>query len=208
MPTGLRERKKERTRATIARAALELFARHGFTATTVTDIANAAEVAPRTVSTYFPSKEGIVFAEYRDAIDRLRGQLERRQPGETLGDALRAWLTAEETTQVEPARVLVGASNGTGVDFARLRERAIERDQDLWGMREREMREVRELVGAAWAADLGVAHDSLEARTIGAATAATLVELNAFAARRGGAATDSLNTILDFLQAGVAALNK
>ena len=62
--SGLRERKKERTRATITRVALELFARDGFAATTLSAIADAAEVSPRTVSTYFPSKEGIVFAAY------------------------------------------------------------------------------------------------------------------------------------------------
>ena len=62
--TGLRARKKERTRATITRVSLELFARDGFAATTLSAIAEAAEVSPRTVSTYFPSKEGIVFAAY------------------------------------------------------------------------------------------------------------------------------------------------
>src|SRR6478736_9265817 len=97
--TGLRERKKERTRATITRVALELFARDGFAATTVTDIADAAEVSPRAVSTYFPSKEGIVFGEYRAAIDRLKRVLDERQPGETVVDALRTWLVAEESAQ-------------------------------------------------------------------------------------------------------------
>src|SRR5688572_14926771 len=43
--SSLRERKKDRTRATITRVALELFARDGFHATTINDIAEAAEVA-------------------------------------------------------------------------------------------------------------------------------------------------------------------
>ena len=43
------------------RVALDLFARNGYSGTTIAQIAEAAEVSPRTVSTYFPAKEDIVF---------------------------------------------------------------------------------------------------------------------------------------------------
>jgi Bacterial regulatory proteins, tetR family len=46
---GLRERKKLRTRQTIERTAMQLFAKHGFHATTLAQIADAAEVAPSTL---------------------------------------------------------------------------------------------------------------------------------------------------------------
>jgi AcrR family transcriptional regulator len=208
VPTGLRERKKERTRATITRVALELFARDGFSATTVTDIAEAADVSPRTVSTYFPHKEEIVFGEYHAAIDRLADRLQRRQPGETVVEALCAWLTAEDAGQTEPSRVLVGACSGGGTDYARLREVAIERDQDLWGMLRRETRVMRRMIGEVWADEIGVTHDSLAARTIGATVVAALLELNSHAARSGTGATESLQATLEFLQAGIAALQK
>ena len=46
-PGGLRERKKQRTRETIARAGLELFSAHGYHATTVADIAATDAYAER-----------------------------------------------------------------------------------------------------------------------------------------------------------------
>jgi AcrR family transcriptional regulator len=64
-PRSLRERRRLRTRRTIQTQALRLFADKGFQATTIEDIAAAAEMAPRTFFRYFPTKEEVVFwAEY------------------------------------------------------------------------------------------------------------------------------------------------
>jgi AcrR family transcriptional regulator len=64
-PRSLRERRRFRTRRTIQAHALRLFADKGFQATTIEDIAAAAEMAPRTFFRYFPTKEEVVFwAEY------------------------------------------------------------------------------------------------------------------------------------------------
>ncbi len=57
VPTGLRERKKQQTRATLVAVALDLVDRQGYDRTTVEQIADAAEVSPRTVAHYFPSKD-------------------------------------------------------------------------------------------------------------------------------------------------------
>ncbi|WP_024802330.1 TetR/AcrR family transcriptional regulator [Nocardia sp. BMG51109] len=59
---GLRERKKQQTRRRIIEVALRLCDENGFEATTVEQIAEAADVSPRTVSRYFELKEDIVLA--------------------------------------------------------------------------------------------------------------------------------------------------
>ena len=90
--SGLRERKRERTRQAIADAALDLFARQGFHETTIPQIAEAADVSPRTVSGYFPAKEDLAFPDADERIGALEERLRSRAPGETAADALRAWL--------------------------------------------------------------------------------------------------------------------
>jgi AcrR family transcriptional regulator len=80
---GLRERKKLRTRRTIAGAALRLFAERGFEETTISDIAAAADVSPRTFFSYFPSKDDVVFAEMDERLADVRARLAERPDGET-----------------------------------------------------------------------------------------------------------------------------
>lgn len=61
---SLTERRKAATRMEIARAAGELFVRHGLRATRAEDIAQAAGVAPRTFYRYFATKEEAVAPLY------------------------------------------------------------------------------------------------------------------------------------------------
>ncbi|MEV6321477.1 TetR family transcriptional regulator [Nocardia sp. NPDC051787] len=63
---GLRERKKQQTRLRIIEVALDLCDAHGFDATTVEQIANAADVSPRTINRYFDSKEAIILGPVQD----------------------------------------------------------------------------------------------------------------------------------------------
>src|SRR5580765_2038202 len=90
---GLRERKKLRTAEAIEDAALSLFAERGFQATTIADIAEVAEIAPRTFFAYFPSKESVLFGDFGPLVRSLAEHLESRG-SQSLLDALRTWIVA------------------------------------------------------------------------------------------------------------------
>lgn len=91
-PVGLRERKRQQTRATIQAAGLHLFATRGYDATTCEQIAAAAEVSPATFFRYFPTKEDVVLSD--DYDDLILASLHDRPAGESPVQAVRRSLAA------------------------------------------------------------------------------------------------------------------
>lgn len=87
---GLRERKKARTRESLAAAALDLFAHQGFDATTIEEIADACEVSPRTFFRYFPTKEAVLFGDGEARCGALVGALAAQPADASPLDALHA----------------------------------------------------------------------------------------------------------------------
>jgi AcrR family transcriptional regulator len=83
---GLRERKKERVREQLLEAAVKLFTRKGFDATTIDDIVAAVEVSRRTFFRYFDTKEDVLPAWFDRHVDALLAHVDARPAGE---DAMR-----------------------------------------------------------------------------------------------------------------------
>jgi AcrR family transcriptional regulator len=155
---GLRERKRQRTRETIARVALELFDRQGFQETTIPQIAEAADVSPRTVSAYFPHKEDLAFPDAEEEFAEFEARLRDRAPDETAIDAMRAIIRASLDEEGERACE------------RQLRRRVIRADDGLRAHEHHYMHRVQELISAAVARDLGASADDLEPRMAAAAT--------------------------------------
>jgi AcrR family transcriptional regulator len=162
MTSGLRERKKQQTRKAIHRAAMQLFAERGFEATTIADIAAAADIAPRTFFSYFASKEEAVFEKFDAAFADFDRSLRDRAAGISALDALREWIgraAKEYSGDVEDAQL-----------EARLRrESPAVAACDLQHMRRFERR-LAEAVGE----DFGDPADALRPRLVAAAAVAAL----------------------------------
>src|SRR5216117_3447490 len=81
---GLRERKKQQTRQSIADTARALFAERGFERVTVAEVARAANVSEATIFNYFPTKEDLVFSGLEAFEAALLGAVRDRAPGEPI----------------------------------------------------------------------------------------------------------------------------
>src|SRR5271157_6064825 len=90
--TGLRERKKARTRRLVADTAARLFAERGYEHVAVTEVAREAEVAEQTVYNYFPAKEQLVTDREEQIQDRLVDLIRSRPPAVTPAAAIRGFV--------------------------------------------------------------------------------------------------------------------
>ncbi|MEV4329226.1 TetR family transcriptional regulator [Streptomyces sp. NPDC049597] len=97
-PTGLRARKKQRTRDALVRVALELFTTQGYETTTVDEIADAVEVSQRTFFRYFASKEEVAFAVQELAESHYLAALRERPAEEGPFEAMRNAVSASWDT--------------------------------------------------------------------------------------------------------------
>ena len=188
---GLRERSKARRRAAIIRAAYELFAERGYDATTIADIAEAAEVSPRTVAMYFPAKQDIALSRFSDGVASLTDAIRDRRPGEAVHDAFGRWLL---TSQAEPE----------DRDLYRLARRMFAANPDLGALRTARMTDAVREGAAMIAADTGSTSDAIAPRLAAAAAAAIAMEI--VDTEPGAEREQAVAAAMRFLEAGTAAL--
>ena len=159
---GLRERKKERTREAIIDAALDLFERNGYDATTVEDIAAAADVSPRTFFRYFESKLDLIMARSTTHSEKGIGPLLAARPAdESVLEAVRHVVRTELEHQLDDP--LIVREFQVMLTTPSLRNMA----------REHFYEEEAGMVGAV-SARLGAGEDDLRARVTAGVIAAAL----------------------------------
>jgi AcrR family transcriptional regulator len=112
---GLRSRKKARTRITIEDAALALFERHGYEATTVEQIAELADVSTTTFFRYFPTKAEVLLSDHGRQLPALHAAIVGRPAGENDLVAVRRAVQEHWVAAIDPGRTarksrLVGTS--------------------------------------------------------------------------------------------------
>jgi AcrR family transcriptional regulator len=196
---GLRERKKQQTRDRIVREALKLFAERGYDETTLADIADAADVAPRTIFAYFDSKEDIVLCKERSFLETLRTKLDERPPGTTTVDALREFLAG-----IEPPD-----------DEAKLRKQIFSRSPSLQMSMRARHGQLEPMLAESIAKDLGTGPDDIRALLVAASMTAafTSVRDRFMEANHRGKPTHEdgmavLDQVLEFLRGGLEAMQR
>jgi AcrR family transcriptional regulator len=121
---GLRERKKARTRASLREHALRLFREQGYQATTVEQIAAAAEVSASTFFRYFPTKEDLVLQDDMDT--RMVEALERQPAGLRPVAAVRAAVREVFSSYTEADLDLIQEIMTLTVTVPEIRARALD----------------------------------------------------------------------------------
>lgn len=206
MVEGRRERKKQQTRERVQEAALELFTTHGYRNTTIVAIAEYADVATRTVTLHFPTKEDLLFADDPFTPSALAERLaDRADP--TL-DVVRDWM--RDTMRALDQRDAV-RHRDPGEIWARRTRRAtlIAEDEDLRGRARAAYRDLECLIAAAVGEDVGLPADALAPRLTAYAVTGGLRELyTTYEVHHGTADLLALvDHVLDFARAGLARLS-
>jgi len=155
-PIGLRERKKAKTRAAIREHALRLFRERGYSATTIEQIAAAAEVSPATFFRYFPTKEDVVL---QDDMDLVTLAAFEAQPADLGPIAAMRSATTALIAQMSPADMArLGDTTELTMSVPEIRARAVD-----------ELTRTIEVIAAAVAKRAGRRPDDFAARSVAGA---------------------------------------
>jgi AcrR family transcriptional regulator len=167
------ERRKRRTRQAIQVAALELFGERGYRETTINDIAERADVAPRTVTVHFPAKEELLFDAEPFTLDSLSTRLSARGRDETALDTLRDWMA----TTMNEAEMNGSEQDGSFWERRALRAHIIDNEPELRGRARASYYPFERVLAKAIGEDLSQSGNGLVPRLAALSAVAGLREL-------------------------------
>jgi AcrR family transcriptional regulator len=195
---GLRERKKQQTRETIARVALQLFVERGYEHTTLADIADAANVSKRTIFAYYESKEDILFCDEPTFFDQLKQALDARPPEQTTIDALREFFVSIASLD----------------ENAKLRKQIISSDEALRHSERARSGRFEELIARSIAKDLGTDTSDIRPNLVAASMTAAFTNVRDRLEAESGGPIDHdqalaiLDEVLGFIRGGLDTMRR
>jgi AcrR family transcriptional regulator len=205
---GRRERKKLLTRERIQTSALELFTSRGYRNTTIAAIAEHADVATRTVTLHFPTKEDLLFADDPFDPESLAARLDTRTG--TALDAFGEWMR-DTMRALDERDAEQGREPGETWSLRLKRATLIAEDEDLRGHARASYYELERLIAAAIAKDVDLPPNALAPRLTAYTVVGGLRELYmTHEARHRETATKELlplvDHVLNYARAGLAQL--
>lgn len=171
-PSGLRERKKQKTKEAIQREAMRLFQEQGYEETTIEEIAEAAEISPSTFFNYFPTKEDVVLY---DRYDPIMASLMLTRPSDELPSVVMKQMFEALGVMLERDREIILARARMALKVPALRAR-------FW----EELERARDLISGVIAARTGRDAEDFELKVVSMVLVAAAFEASQEWLRRGG----------------------
>ena len=189
-PSGLRERKKQKTKEAIQREAMRLFQERGYDETTIEQIAEAAEISPSTFFNYFPTKEDVVLY---DRYDPIIASLMLSRPSEEPPSVVMKHVFEDLGDMLERDRDIIVARARMALQVPALRAR-------FW----EELERARDLISSIIAARTGRDAEDFELRILSMVLVAATFEATQEWLRRGGRGSmfQLVNQALEAVQMG------
>ena len=202
------QRRKQRTREAIQDAALALLAERGYRATTMSAIAEAADVALRTVTVHFPTKADLLFDAEPFTAESLAARLDNRAADESTLQALRHWMAStmrDLNSEAPDVQHRIWQRRA-------LRAQVITADDELRARARASYYPYERLIAAHIGHDLGQPADALAPWLAAVTTVTGLRELYlthearaANTTKSTGALLNLVDQVLTFASAGIAA---
>ncbi len=161
---SLRERKKAKTRAALIEASQRLFARRGYTGTTLEDISAEVDITTQTLLRYFDSKAQLALAPLAGHLEEIERFLQDENRTVDTLSAWRRYLQLEAEDATNPSE----STTATYVANLRAYDAWLDKDPLLVASLSGVERELQEILATALARDAGVGSNDLHSTLVAA----------------------------------------